>query len=109
MHKSKKSRSQRGPKAGTIQRLISKSPYGDSVWLCLGIYMFYVELCIFLNKYRHLTHIYEYFVAPAAYPAPTHPSAEEAAFGRLHKGGRAAFGRPPPFVDSFKDRCLGNE
>ena len=26
---------------------------------------------------------------------------KEAPFGRLHKGGRAALGRPPPFVDSF--------
>ena len=26
---------------------------------------------------------------------------KEAPFGRLHKGGREAFGRPPPFVDSF--------
>ena len=33
----------------------------------------------------------------AASPSPT----VEAAFGRLHKGGRAAFGGAPPFVDSI--------
>ncbi len=31
---------------------------------------------------------------------------KEAAFGRLHKGGRAAFGRPPPFVESLMDGCV---
>ena len=35
--------------------------------------------------------------ASAAFPAPTHPSIKEAAFGRLHKGG-AAFGRPPLWI-----------
>ena len=33
----------------------------------------------------------------AASPSPT----MEAAFGRLHKGGRAAFGGPPTFVESI--------
>ena len=33
----------------------------------------------------------------AASPSPT----MEAAFGRLHKGGRAAFGGAPTFVDSI--------
>ena len=33
----------------------------------------------------------------AASPSPT----MEAAFGRLHKGGRAAFGGAPAFVDSI--------
>ena len=40
------------------------------------------------------------FAASAASPASTKPSIQEAAFGRLHKGGPAAFGRRPPFVDS---------
>ena len=35
----------------------------------------------------------------AAFPAPI----KEAAFGRLHKWGRAAFGRPPPFVETLMD------
>ena len=33
----------------------------------------------------------------AASPSPI----MEAAFGRLHKGGRAAFGGPPTFVESI--------
>ena len=32
---------------------------------------------------------------------------KEAAFGRLHKGGRAAFGHPPPFVESLMDGYVG--
>ncbi len=35
----------------------------------------------------------------------TNPHIKEAAFGRLHKGGGAS--RPPPFVDSFMDGCVG--
>ena len=41
------------------------------------------------------------YATSAAPPATAHPSIKEAAFGRLHKGGR-----PPPFVDSFMDGCV---
>ena len=44
---------------------------------------------------------------PCASPASPHPSIKEAAAfgGRLHKGGAAAFGGRPPFVDSFMNGC----
>ena len=36
---------------------------------------------------------------------PLHTPIKEAAFGRLHEGGRACFGRAPPFVESFMCGC----
>ena len=41
--------------------------------------------------------IYACFAVFAASPAPPHPSIMEAAFGRLHTGGRAA-ARPPVWI-----------
>ena len=53
-------------------------------------------LCIFMHKYRHFAHIYEYFAAPAAFPAPTYPSIRNSTKG----GRRVAEGRPPTFVEA---------
>ena len=38
---------------------------------------------------------------------PALPPMKEVAFSRLHKGGRAAFGRASPFVESFMGGCAG--
>ena len=42
-----------------------------------------------------------------AFAAPAPPPLEEAAFRRLHKGRRAAFGCAPPFVESIMGGCAG--
>ena len=62
------------------------------------------DLSRFIRETSAFMHV---FAAPVASPAPPNPSIKEAAFGRLHKGGPAAFGRRPPFVDSLMDGCVG--
>ena len=47
------------------------------------------------------------FAVSAASPAPTHPSIKGAAFGRPSTKGGGRLRRPPPFVDSFMDGCVG--
>ena len=54
--------------------------------LGLGRYRTFVACPALLEKCRY------WFGALAACPAPAHPLIKEAAFGRLLKGGRAAFG-----------------
>ena len=51
-----------------------------------------------MHKYAYILYIFAYvFTMFAASPAPI----MEAAFGRLHNGGRAASGRPPTVVESI--------
>ena len=45
--------------------------------------------------------------ASAASPAPTHPSIKEAALRAASTKGGGRLRRPPPFVDSFMDGCVG--
>ena len=48
-------------------------------------------------------HIYAYLMYMCAYLYIFQASIKGAAFGSPHKGGRAAFGGPPPFVVSFME------
>ena len=51
-----------------------------------------------MHKYTEMLYVFAYvFAVFAASPSPI----MEAAFGCLHNGGRAAFGRPPTVVDSI--------
>ena len=51
-----------------------------------------------MHKYVYILCVFAYaFAMFAASPSPI----MEAAFGRLHNGGRAAFGRPPTVVESI--------
>ena len=56
----------------------------------------------------HVLRTFTYVSAAfAASPAPIHPSIKEGgAWRHLHKGG-GRLPRPPPFVDSFMDGCVG--
>ena len=49
------------------------------------------------------TYVYMFLL----YIQPPHPPIMEAAFGRLHKSGQAAFGRPSTFVESIMGRWGG--
>ena len=62
----------------------------------MGIYGNILDICINLSIECIFMRIYAYF---AASPAPI----KEAAFGRLHNGGPAAFGRRPTIVESFME------
>ena len=51
-----------------------------------------------MHKYAYILYVFAYvFAMFAASPSPI----MEAAFGRLHNGGQAAFGRPPTVVESI--------
>ena len=47
------------------------------------------------------------YSASAASPAPTQPSMKEAALRAASTKGGGRLRRPPPFVDSFMDGCVG--
>ena len=58
--------------------------------------------------HAHVLHPFAYVsVASAAYPAPTQPCMKEAALRAASTKGGGCLRRPPPFVDSFMDGCVG--
>ena len=76
--------------------------YSGFLLYCLAKYCLSFTIC-----FVRVLHIYRCFCCVCCLPGPHAPILKRGGLRPPPRRGRAVFGRPPPFVESLMDGCVG--